>query len=259
MRNTITETVTHTHHWNESLFSFRTTRSPSYRFENGQFVMVGLEVEGRPLMRAYSVASANWEEELEFFSIKVPDGALTSRLQHIKKGDKITLSTKPSGTLVAGFLNPGKNLFLLSSGTGLAPFLSIIKDPEIYDQFDRVVLVHSVRKTEDLAYYREIKQLSDNEFIGDTIAEKLWYHTIVTREEFGDVINNKRITEQLLNHELARKVGLEQFTTENDRFMLCGNDNMIKDVSAQLEQLGFTRATSRTKGDYVVELAFIER
>lgn len=250
MRNTITETVTQVRHWNETLFSFRTTREPTFRFENGQFVMIGLEIEGRPVMRAYSVASANWEDELEFFSIKVPDGKLTSELQKIRPGDTVTISKKPAGTLVAGQLLPGKNLYLLATGTGLAPFMSIIKDPDIYDQFEKVVLVHSVRYRSELAYQDEIEYvLPGNEFIGDTIKQKLEYFPIVTREDFPV---QERITTLLeKNH--------WNTNTAHDRFMLCGNDAMLKDTMSILDAQGYSKATSRSQGHYVIEHAFIEK
>lgn len=250
MRNTITETVTYVHHWNDTLFSFRTTRQDSFRFENGQFVMIGLEIEGKPIMRAYSIASANWEPELEFFSIKVPDGKLTKHLQKIQPGDTVTISRKPTGTLVAGQLLPGKNLYLLATGTGLAPFMSIIKDPDIYDQFEKIVLVHSVRYVSELAYQDEILNvLPNNEFIGDIVAEKLEYFPIVTREEFP---TQERIT-SLLERDFWNT------DPSKDRFMICGNDSMLKDTMQILDAQGYEKATSRSQGHYVIEYAFVEK
>jgi ferredoxin--NADP+ reductase len=205
----IRENVTHIHHWTDSLFSFKTTRSNSFRFENGHFVMIGLEVEGKPLMRAYSIVSANYEEELEFFSIKVPNGPLTSKLQHIKIGDEIIVSTKPTGTLIAGNLLPGKHLYLISTGTGLAPFMSIIKDPDIYERFDKVILTHGCRHKADLAYADFITQeLPNNEFFGDQVREKLLYYPIVTREPFQ---HQGRITDQLANGRLFSDLGLTRY------------------------------------------------
>ena len=170
MSNLNVERVLSVHHWNDTLFSFKTTRNPGLRFENGQFVMIGLEVEGRPLMRAYSIASPNYEEHLEFFSIKVPDGPLTSRLQHLKEGDSLMISRKPTGTLVLDDLLPGKHLYLLSTGTGLAPFMSVIQDPETYERFDKVVLVHGVRYVNEVAYREFITgHLPQNEFFGEAL------------------------------------------------------------------------------------------
>src|ERR1700754_1273191 len=187
------EEVTHVHHWTESLFSFKTTRDSGFRFRNGQFAMIGLEVSGRPLLRAYSLASANFEEHLEFFSIKVPDGPLTSRLQHLKVGDPVLIGKKPTGTLVADNLLPGKTLWLLSTGTGLAPFMSIIKDPDVYDRYERVVLTHTCRFVDELAYKEYITDhLPAHEHIGELIRDKLVYYPTVTREQFA---NRGRITD----------------------------------------------------------------
>jgi len=183
MGQLITETVTDVHHWNETLFSFKTTRGAGFRFKNGHFVMVGLEHESKPLMRAYSIASANHEDHLEFFSIKVENGPLTSKLQHLKIGDEILIGKKPTGTLITDRMLPGKNLYLIGTGTGLAPFMSIIKDPEIYDQFDKVILVHGVRYVSELAYSDYIKnELPEHEYLGDLLKEKLVYYPLVTRE-----------------------------------------------------------------------------
>jgi len=171
------ETVTYVHHWNDTLFSFKTTRDPALRFASGHFVMIGLEVNGKPLMRAYSVASANYEEHLEFLSIKVQDGPLTSRLQHLKVGDKLLVSRKAVGTLVVDDLKPAMNLYLFGTGTGLAPFMSIIQDPYSYEKFDKVVLVHGVRTVSELAYHDYITQdLPNHELLGELIREKLVYY-----------------------------------------------------------------------------------
>lgn len=269
MRNTITETVTKVHHWNDTLFSFKTTRGSSFTFENGQFVMIGLQVEGRPLLRAYSIASANYEEELEFFSIKVPDGALTSRLQKIQPGDELTLTTKATGTLVSGYLKPGKHLYLLSSGTGLAPFMSIIKDPFIYDAFDKVILVHSVRYVSELAYKDEIEnELPQNEYFGEEVRNKLLYYPTVTREDFeyqsaGEATNDKshhtRITTLLTEGQLTKDLGMPDINVQDDRFMICGNNDMLQDLMHILDARGFSKANSRSQGEYVIEQAFIEK
>ncbi len=253
----ITETITYVKHWNERLFSFRTTRKPTFRFKNGHFVMIGIEVEGKPLMRAYSIVSANYEEELEFFSIKVPDGPLTSRLQNIKVGDKLMLSEKSTGTLVTDYTFPGKNLWLISTGTGLAPFMSIIKDPEVYEQFDKVILTHGVRYSACLAYHDFITQeLPSNEYIGDMVKEKLLYYPTVTREPYK---NEGRLTDLLKSGKLAKDLGMPEVNVEDDRFMLCGSEALIKDMCKILDDKGFVAAKKRTQGHYVLENAFVAK
>lgn len=250
------QSVTSVHHWNDSLFSFTTTRDQGLRFENGHFVMVGLEVDGRPLMRAYSIVSANYEEELEFFSIKVPDGPLTSRLQHVKVGDELFISSKPTGTLVADHLRPGRALYLVGTGTGLAPFMSIIRDPEVYERFEKVVLVHGVRHISDLAYREYItEELPQNEYFGDVIREKLIYYPTVTRDEFENI---GRVTNVLRDGTLAKKIGLPQPTPEHDRFMLCGSPSMLKEMCELLEEAGFTESRHGIQAEYVIERAFVE-
>ena len=257
MSNLSRATVTSVHHWNESLFSFTTSRDPSFRFKNGHFIMIGLEHEGRPLMRAYSIASANYEEQLEFFSIKVENGPLTSRLQHIRPGDEIFLSTKPTGTLVLDHLIPGRNLYLLSTGTGLAPFISIIKDPETYAQYDKIILTHGVRGASELAYQKLINdELPNNEFFGDQVREKLIYYPTVTREPFR---NQGRLTDLMESGKLFSDIGLPHFDLEQDRFMLCGSPSMLKDLTAILDARGFTEARHGDQGHYVIERAFVEK
>ncbi|MBM7335117.1 MAG: ferredoxin--NADP reductase [Alcanivorax sp.] len=258
MSNLNTETVTSVHHWNDTLFSFTTSRDPGFRFKNGHFTMIGLEQEGgRPLLRAYSIASANYEEELEFFSIKVPDGPLTSQLQKIQPGDKIYVSRKPTGTLVADHLRPGKRLWLLSTGTGLAPFMSIIKDPEIYDQFDQVILTHGVRYTSELAY-REIieNELPNNEFFGEYVRNQLLYYPTVTREPYR---NKGRLTDLMTSGKIFEDLNLPTPNLDEDRFMLCGSPAMLKDLTDILDGWGFRESRGGHAHEYVIERAFVEK
>ncbi|MDQ0314759.1 ferredoxin--NADP reductase [Amorphus orientalis] len=244
-------------HWTDDLFSFTTTRSPTFRFDNGQFTMIGLKVDGKPLLRAYSMASANYEETLSFFSIKVPDGPLTSRLQHIHEGDKILVGEKATGTLVQHALLPGKTLYLFGTGTGLAPFLSVIKDPEAYDRFEKVVLVHGCRQVRELGYGEKIvAELMDNELMGDLAREKLLYYPTVTREPFR---HRGRITELVENGKLFEDLGLEPLNRENDRVMLCGSPGMLADCTTMLEERGFNEGSNATPGDFVIEKAFVEK
>jgi ferredoxin--NADP+ reductase len=250
------ERIEHVHHWNDTLFSIRSTRDPSLRFHNGHFLMIGLEVEGKPLMRAYSIASANHEEHLEFLSIKVANGTLTSRLQHVKVGDTLLVSRKPVGTLVADDLLPGKNLYLLGTGTGLAPFLSIIKDPTIYQRFEKVVLVHGVRQVGDFAYHDYIQHdLQEHEYLGDAIRSQLIYYPTATREPFR---NNGRITDLIENGKLTTDVGLPALNPRHDRVMLCGSPSMLKDCRRMLDDRGFAISPhTGCAGDYVIERAFV--
>lgn len=251
------EKVLSVHHWTDNLFSFRTTRDPGFRFKNGHFIMIGLEIEGRPLMRAYSIASPNYEDTLEFFSIKVPDGPLTSRLQNIKAGDQIMLSRKPTGTLVLDHLLPGRNLYLLSTGTGLAPFISIIQDPETYEQYDRVVLTHGCRYVRELAYEQLIAEhLPNHEYFGDIVREKLIYYPTVTREPFR---NQGRLTDLMTSGKLFSDIGLPPMNPETDRFMLCGSPSMLKDCTDILDAHGFHEARHGDQGHYVIERAFVEK
>ena len=257
MSKFLEERVLSVHHWTDSLFSFRTTRDPSFRFRSGEFTMIGIPVDGKPLMRAYSVASANYEEELEFFSIKVQNGPLTSRLQHLKEGDPVMVSRKPTGTLVLDNLAPGKHLYLLGTGTGLAPFLSIIKDPETYERFDKVIVVHGVRYEKDLAYSEVIsKILPEHEFLGEFASQQLIYYPTVTREDFR---NKGRITDLMVSGKLFADIGLPPMSIENDRFMLCGSPQMIADVRALLDGLGYTEGNHGEQGHFVIEKAFVEK
>jgi ferredoxin--NADP+ reductase len=257
MRALNPEKVLSVHHWTDHLFSFTTTRDPGFRFKNGQFTMIGLKVGDKPLMRAYSMVSANYEHELEFFSIKVPDGPLTSRLQDIHVGDEVLVNTKPTGTLVVDHLKPGKRLWLLSTGTGLAPFMSLIKDPYVYEQFEQVILVHGCRYATELAYQQEItEELPDHEFLGDIIREQLRYYPTVTREPFE---NEGRITDLFESGKLFSDLDLPEPNLEEDRFMLCGSPAMLKDMCVILEERDFHESRHGQQAEYVIERAFVEK
>ncbi len=245
-------------HWNSTLFSFTTTRNTGLRFENGHFVMVGLEVNGKPLLRAYSIASANHADHLEFFSIKVPDGPLTSRLQHLRPGDTVLVSNKPTGTLVIRDLHPGKSLYMLASGTGLAPFLSLVHDPEVFERFEKVILVHGVRNVADLAYRSYLEaELPRHDLLGEMVRKQLIYYPTATREPF---VNNGRLTEIIQSGKLFADIGVPPMSPLQDRAMICGGPAMLKDTSALLDSMGF-RLSPHTGalGDYVIERAFVEK
>jgi len=252
-----TEKVLTVHHWTDQLFSFTTTRDTAFRFINGQFTMIGLPVNGKPLLRAYSIASANHEETLEFFSIKVPEGPLTSRLQHLQPGDDLVVGRKPTGTLLLQNLLPGKTLWLLATGTGLAPFLSLIKDPETYDRFEKVVLVHGCRTQAELAYRQLFEhELHEHEYLGDLVKNQLLYYPTVTREKFR---NEGRITELMQSGKLYGDLGLPPISLDNDRFMICGSPGMLKDLKEQLEAQAYKEGNMQHAGHFVVERAFAER
>jgi ferredoxin/flavodoxin---NADP+ reductase len=258
MATIATERVLTVHHWNNSVFSFTTTRDHSLRFENGHFVMLGLQVEGKPLMRAYSIASANHEEHLEFLSIKVADGPLTSRLQYIKPGDEVLVSRKPTGTLTLHDLKPGKRLYMLSSGTGLAPFMSLIKDPLVYERFEKVILVHGVRYRSELAYRDYIEwELTHHEYLGESVRNQLIYFPTVTRERFR---YQGRITTLIESGKLFEHVGMPPLDPKEDRVMICGSPAMLSDLSKLLESRGFEISPHVGEpGDFVIERAFVAR
>lgn len=258
MTEPATERVLSVHHWTDDYFSFRTTRDPGLRFENGQFLMVGLEIDGKLVRRAYSVASANWEDELELFSIKVADGALTSRLQHVRPGDRVHIGRKPVGTLLLDDVRPGRTLWMLSTGTGLAPFIALIKDPACYARFERVVLVHGVRRAADLAYRDMIeRELPQHEYLGDSVRDGLIYAPVVSREPFE---RRGRITELLADGRLEASVGLPRVDPAHDRLMLCGGTAMLGDLRELLDARGFEASPSIGEpGDYVFERAFVAR
>ena len=251
------EKVLSVHHWTDRLFSFTTTRSQSLRFANGHFTMIGLRVNNKPLLRAYSIASANYEEALEFLSIKVPDGPLTSKLQNIQVGDSVIVGHKPTGTLLCDYLKPGKRLYMFATGTGLAPFLSIIRDPESYEKFEELVLVHGVRQVEELAYHDQISdEWKRHEFLGELLTEQLKYYPTVTREPFR---NQGRITDLIENGTFPANIGLPPLDPINDRVMLCGSPAMLADLKVMLEKRDFEEGNTSTPGDFVVERAFVEK
>ena len=250
-------TVLSVHHWTDRLFSFTTTRDPGLRFSNGHFTMIGLRVNGKPLLRAYSIASANYEDHLEFLSIKVEEGPLTSRLQHIQVGDTIIVGRKPTGTLVVDYLLPGRRLYLLSTGTGLAPFMSIVRDPEVYVRFEQIILVHGVRLVDELAYHDMlIEHLPSHEFLGEMVSSQLLYYPTVTREDFR---NTGRIPDLIENGRLFSDLEVPAIDPANDRVMICGSPAMLADLKALLEKRGFKEGNTSTPGDFVIERAFAER
>jgi ferredoxin/flavodoxin---NADP+ reductase len=252
-----TERVLAVEHWTDTQFTFRTTRDRGLRFENGQFVMVGLMLE-RPLLRAYSIASANHDEHLEFLSIKVPDGPLTSRLQHVRPGDEVLVSRKPTGTLLLGDLRPGLRLYLLCTGTGAAPFLSIIQDPELYARFGEVILIHGVRwARETEVVRRRIAVLEQHELLGEMVRNSLRYYPTVTREPHA---NRGRLTTLLESGRLFEDLRLPALDAAEDRLMVCGSPALLNDMSALLDARGFVISPHTGEpGGYLIERAFVTR
>ena len=250
------EKVTEIHHWTDKTFSFKTTRDMSFRFKNGEFAMIGLEIDGRPLLRAYSVVSPNHEDHLEFLSIKVPNGPLTSKLQHIKVDDEIIINSKPTGTLVCDYLLPGRNLFLFSTGTGLAPFMSIVRDPETYEKFEKIILTHTVRTSKELAYKDLLTNLNNDEIYSEVTKNNFIYFNTVTREKWD---NEGRITNWIKENTLWKKVGVESFKPEIDRVMICGSEEMTFDLKKIFEKLGSKEGSTKVQGGFVIEKAFAEK
>ncbi|MGV3622498.1 MAG: ferredoxin--NADP reductase [Archangium sp.] len=251
------ERVLTVHHWSDRLFSLTTTRSDGFRFQNGQFVMMGLQVDGKPLTRAYSMASANYDETLEFYSIKVPNGPLTSKLQHVKVGDTVLVGTKAVGTLHIHNLKPGKRLWLLGTGTGLAPFLSVVKDPEVWERFEKVIVVHGCRNVGDLSYAQFFENdLPNHEYFGEAARQKLIYFPTVTREAFR---NCGRITDMVRDGRLAKIAGIDALTPAEDRVMICGSNEMIKETMHLFEERGFVEGDTHEQGDFLIEKAFVSK
>lgn len=251
------ETVLSAEHYTDRLFSFKTTRPQGFRFRSGEFTMLGLEDEatGRKIMRAYSIASPCWDDELEFFSIKVPDGPLTSRLQHIKPNDKITLGRKPTGTLVMDALTPAENLYLFSTGTGIAPFASLIRDPDLYEKFDRVILTHTTRNVAELEYGTQlVDRIRGDALFDEIVGDKLFHFTSVTREDYD---TTGRITDLITTGKLFQDLGLSPLHTITDRVMICGSMDMTRDMKALCEEAGMVEGSVSRPGDFVVEKAFV--
>jgi len=250
------ETVLEVKHYTDRLFHFRISRPDAFRFRSGEFVMIGLPKEdGKPLLRAYSIASPFWDEALDFFSIKVQDGPLTSRLQHIKEGDEVLLGRKPTGTLVLDALKPGKRLYMISTGTGIAPFASLIRDPETYEKFEEVILTHTCRESAELAYGNElVEAVKSDELIGEFAREKLVHFTSVTREE-GPV--KGRVTDMINSGELFDRLGVPAFDPECDRVMICGSEGLLKDTRQICLDRGFVEGSNAAPADFVVEKAFV--
>lgn len=254
------QTVTKVKHWTDRLFSFRVTRPASLRFRSGEFVMIGLLGDnGKPLLRAYSIASPAWDDELEFYSIKVPDGPLTSKLQHIVEGDQIILRPKPVGTLVLDALLPGKRLWFFATGTGLAPFASLMRDPDTFERYDEIIMMHTCRDVAELAYG---KQLIDDirademlaELMGEGFADKLKYYPTTTREESPTM---GRITDNLTSGKVFEDLGIEKISPENDRGMVCGSLAFNTDMKTVLEGFGLVEGANSDPQHYVVEKAFV--
>lgn len=250
------QTVTAVRHWTDRLFSFRVTRPASLRFRAGEFVMLGLpDDNGRPILRAYSIASPTWADELEFYSIKVPDGPLTSRLQHVRPGDSIILRPKPVGTLVHDALLPGRRIWFLATGTGIAPFSSLIREPATYEKYDSVILMHTCRRVSELEFGREmVEQLHDDPLIGDMVAGKLHYYPSATREEFR---HNGRLTDNIADGRIFRELGLPDLSPEHDRAMVCGSLGFNVDVKALLEGAGLREGANSAPRELLLEKAFV--
>ena len=249
--------VTWVHHWTNGLFSFRIERPPGFRFRSGEFVMIGLKDNDKPLLRAYSIVSPNWEEHLEFFSVKVPGGPLTSRLQHMEVGNYIFLSKKPTGTLTLDALLPGQRLFMVATGTGLAPFLSVLRDPETHEKFKEIIITHTVRDEQELAYRDFLeREIRNDEIFGELLKDRFTYYPTVTR---GDFKTQGRITDRIRAGDFAEDLGLigNRFNLETARVMVCGSMAFNKDMAAMLDEHGLVEGSNAAPGSYVLERAFV--
>jgi ferredoxin--NADP+ reductase len=249
------EKVVSVKHYTDRLFKFRITRPASFRFRSGEFVMIGLPNAEKPVYRAYSIASPSWDEELEFFSIKVPGGPLTEHLQKIQPGDMVLMRKKPTGTLVNDALAPGKRLYMFATGTGIAPFASIIRDPETYEKFEQLILVHTCREVAELGYGIElIEELKQDPLIGE-FAQRLTYIPSATREPY---VRRERITSMLETGSLFSELGVPPLNPDSDRAMICGSMDMLKDIKALCEQAGLAEGSNASPGTFVVERAFVD-
>ena len=255
--NVFAETVTEVEHYTDRLFRFRITRPESFRFRSGEFAMIGLPNAEKPVFRAYSMASPSWDDTLEFFSIKVPDGPLTQHLQKIKVGDTVLMRKKPTGTLVNDALLPGKRLYMFSTGTGIAPFASLIRDPETYDKFESVILTHTCRQPEELRYGEDVvAALRDDPLVGEMVAGRLFHYTSVTRDP--DFPRQGRITELIENGKLFEDLGVPPMGPEEDRAMICGSMAMLNDVKEICIARGLEEGANNKPGQFVVEKAFVD-
>lgn len=244
-------------HWTSRLFSFTTTRNPGFRFHSGQFTMIGLEIDGRPIMRAYSIASAIYDDRLEFFSIKIPDGPLTFSLQRLEPGMQVLVSPKPTGTLVMDSLLEGRRLYLLGAGTGIAPFASIVRDPEIYGRYEEVVLVHGCREVAETKYSAfVVDQLLEDAFLGADARQRLTYYPTATREPFR---HNGRITDLLQSGKLTSDLGHPPLDPDCDRVMVCGSQSFNADMIALLRERLFAEGSSGKPAHFVIEKAFVDQ
>ena len=247
-------TATQVEHYSESMFRIRTNRPPTFRFSAGEFTMMSMEPKG--VQRAYSMSSGPGDDYLEFLSIKVPNGPLTSKLQHIKIDDEIIVNSKPTGTLVCDYLMSGRNLFLFSTGTGLAPFMSIVRDPETYEKFQKIILTHTVRTPKELAYKDLLTNLNKDEVYSEVTKNNFIYFNTVTREKWE---NEGRITDWITENKLWKKVGVENFNPEIDRVMICGSEEMTFDLKQIFERLGSREGSTKVQGGFVIEKAFAEK
>lgn len=254
--NVYAETVLAVEHYTDFLFRFRMTRPAGFRFRSGEFAMIGLMVGDKPIYRAYSIASPAWDEELEFFSIKVPDGPLTSHLQKIKPGDTVLMRKKPTGTLVLDALTPGKRLYMFSTGTGIAPFASLIRDPETYEKFDEVILTHTCREVAELKYgFDLMEEIRNHEFLSEIVGTKLKHYPTVTRDP--SYPNQGRITDLIESGKLFTDLGVPPLEPATDRGMICGSTEMLKDTKALLEAAGLTEGANSQPAEFVIERAFV--